>query len=127
MNKQAATGATFGTLSAPRTFRNLTGQLKNIKDEIRTPGWQMLWKVVVFLILIITFGVVYQITIGNNPEEWAHPTDDENNSIVNGFYVSTVINSTVGYGDYYPYSSRAILLVIINVIISWLVFTFFLG
>ena len=136
MSGQAVPGFAMGV--APRMgfsdtpFGKLTGQMgTNIKKinspDIRTPGWQMLWKIIVFLLLILVFGGIYQAMIGNNPEEWSHPTNENYEPIINGFYVSTIINSTVGYGDYYPYSERGVILVVFNILISWIVFSLFLG
>lgn len=92
-------------------------------EQMRTPGWQMLVKTSIFFFLIIVFGIVYQVVIGNNPDDWSHPTDKDGNSIVNGLYTATVINSTVGYGDYYPYTYSGMLLVAFNILIAWIVFT----
>lgn len=108
-------------------FQKPLGAMTKKIQEIRTPGWQLFMKVLVFLTMTLIFGIVYQVMIGNNPEEWSHPTDGDDNPIVNGWYVATVVNSTVGYGDYYPYSQRAIMLVCFNVLISWVMFTMFLG
>ena len=95
--------------------------------QMSTPGWQFFRKILIFVILIMVFGGIYQAMIGNNPEEWSHPTKEDGGSIINGFYVSTVVNSTVGYGDYYPYSHRGIILVIFNILISWILFSTVLG
>jgi hypothetical protein len=96
-------------------------------SEMSTPGWQYLYKAGIFLILWLVFGILYQVVIGNNPEEWSHPTDENDKSIINGFYVSTVVNSTVGYGDYYPYSQRGILLIVFNILFAWILFSTVLG
>lgn len=96
-------------------------------EQMRTPGWQLLTKSIIFIVLIVVFGAIYQVVIGNNKEEWAHPTDGSGSSIINGMYVSTVVNSTVGFGDYYPYSQRGMVLVVFNVMISWILFSMFLG
>lgn len=132
MSGQQIPGQAMGLMGPSGVFQKATKHLGNFQPnfntkDIRTPGWQMLWKVIIFLVLIIVFGGIYHSMISNNPEEWSHPTDENGDPIVNGFYVSTIINSTVGYGDYYPYSSRAITLVVINILITWIVFTVFLG
>ena len=122
-------GAAFGQATMPsgRFFQKPLGAFTKKLQELRTPGWQLLTKTILFLVLIIVFGGIYQSVIGNNPEEWSHPQDENGNSIINGFYVSTVVNSTVGYGDYYPYSQRGIILIVFNILISWILFTMFLG
>jgi len=154
----------IATQGVPRVF----GKTSKKMQQLRTPGWQMLIKVVVFMLLIIVFGGIYQGVIGGNPDDWAHPTTETNEykldseddkipifddpvknsngtytvnqkkddagqlvwkksekSIVNGFYASTVINSTVGYGDYYPLTQGGIILVCFNILITWGLFTAF--
>lgn len=101
--------------------------MDQFKRNMTTPGWQFIYKVVIFLLMIIVFGGIYQYQLSNNPSEWAHPKDKNGNSILNGFYLSSVVGSTVGYGDYYPYSARGIAIVLVNVMISWILFMSLLG
>ena len=117
---RGAPGAAFGIQG---TIPNKLSRLK----EMSTPGWQFLKKVGTFTVLIVVFAFIYQYMISNNPEEWSHPTDENGDSIINGLYVSTVINSTVGYGDYYPFSQRAIIMVVLNILLSWILFSTVLG
>ena len=103
-----------------------TGYKMSMADrlkEMSTPGWQYVKKCGIFFLMIFVFGVAYQVMIGNTPEEWAHPTDENGGSIINGPYAATVICTTVGYGDYYPYSQRGMVLVVFTILISWIVTT----
>lgn len=98
-----------------------------LKLEMSTPGWQFFWKTIIFLSMILIFGAIYQGHMSGNKDSWSQPSDENDKTISNGFYAASVITSTVGYGDYYPYSSGAIAIVIINVLMSWVLFSSYLG
>lgn len=119
MSEPEATGvkAAFNALF-PNFAKNRMERLK----QMSTPGWQFFKRVVIFMLIIVTFGITYQVMMSNYPDEWEHPKDDNGNSIINGMYFSTIIASTTGYGDYYPYSKRAMLIVVLNVLVAWILF-----
>lgn len=117
-------GAVTATANTPSSaFAQLFPKDSTKLGNMVTPGWQFVRRAAVFIVMIIVFGIIYQFMIGYNPEEWAHPTDENGHSIINGAYAATVISSTVGYGDYYPYSQRGMILVVLNVLTSWIVAT----
>ena len=117
----ASTGASMGTQANLSSM----GSTPFAKLTKHAPEWQMLYKVIVFLVLWGVFAIVYAIIW--NDDEWSHPSDEEGNSIKNPPYMSAVITGTIGYGDYYPYSPRAIVAVIIHILFTWITFTLFLS
>jgi len=57
------------------------------------------------LVLWIFFSIVYAIYLTVSGESWATPDEGVEGgftTIANGFYASTIIHTSVGFGDFYP-------------------------
>jgi len=120
MGTQAQSGSIKDALSV--LFPNYSAKKLEGMRQRSTPGWQFLKRVLIFIVIIITFGITYQVMIGSNPEEWSHPTNENDEPIVNGIYFASVVSGTVGFGDYYPFSKRAMFVVSLNVLVAWIAF-----
>ena len=57
--------------------------------------------------LIILFGVIYAFYLIKAENAWATPLGDGEkfsfgDKLINGFYASIIIHTSVGFGDFYP-------------------------
>ena len=115
----------FKERSAARAVK-LTEKLEKLK-KYTTPGWQWFKRMIIFLLLIGSFAIGYYVLIRDNPDEWSASKDADGNPILNPLYTSTIVTSTIGYGDYYPLTQRGIAFVVFHTLITWMVFSLLLG
>lgn len=110
-------------MSAPQSVGMFTEMAKKMA-QMSTPGWQILKKTIILLLWLFIFGMIYGSQI--KPETWSVPSDKDGNDLVGyraGLYAGTIINSTIGYGDYYPIEGSQMALVAINALATWFLFT----
>ena len=117
-------------VQAEKFFTNWEARAKRMEEMSRslgTPGWQYYKCCIIYILLLIIFGVIYQVVIQNNPDEWNIPVDANGNRLpVNGVYFASSVHATIGYGDYSPLSARAITLVVVHVLLVYIVVSLFL-
>lgn len=87
-------------------------------EEFATPGWQFFKRAIAIATALIILGVMFQVIISNNPDEWKTPAN-ENGPLVNGFYFASQLFSFTAYGDYMPLSQRAIIVTMLFNLLWW--------
>lgn len=132
------TGALTSMMSAKRekAAEKLANRMKKLKN-FTSPGWQFFKRVLIFAALIGFFAIFYYIEIKkdkgkdhkdpNVQYEWSFVADENGDPIMNPLYTSTVVTSTIGYGDYYPLTQRGMILIVFHILITWITFSWFLS
>ena len=94
-------------------------EMNDITNELMTPGWQYFKRAIAVVVAFVVMGVMFQVLIANNPDEWKTPTGENGYPLVNGAYFSSQIFSFTALGDYVPLSKRAIVVTMLFVLLWW--------
>tara|TARA_R100001163_G_C5059658_1_gene196359 strand:- start:676 stop:981 length:306 start_codon:yes stop_codon:yes gene_type:complete len=70
------------------------------------------------LAVLIVFGIVYGVYLNFSDDHWSHSGNDK--PFLNGFYASSIIHTSVGFGDFYPKHFIGKILIIIHALFVFL-------
>jgi hypothetical protein len=85
----------------------------NLKDK----GSILLIKFAAVIILIIIFSLIFYYLFGNK-SNWNINCENENVSLTDMFYFSTITSFTIGYGDITPKTDQLKYLVILKIFLT---------
>lgn len=83
--------------------------------------WKLIGGVLYNLALIIVFGFIYGRMMTANPKNWASPYESTSDfSFMDGFYLSVIVHTSVGFGDFYPKGATGKSLVVLHSVLVFI-------
>lgn len=95
----------------------LTNLFLNFKDNLKNKGPIVTIKLVTIILLIIIFSLIFCYCYGNK-NNWNINSEDENVSLTDMLYFSTVTSFTIGYGDISPKINPVKYLVMLKILLT---------
>lgn len=76
--------------------------------------------------VLFIFGIIYTVYLSMHEDHWATPLGDDEkfsdaDKLLNGFYASIIIHTSVGFGDFYPKHAIPKILVAVHSVIVFFV------
>ena len=90
---------------------------ENLNLNLNDKGSILLIKFAAVIILIIIFSLIFYYFYGNK-SNWNINCEDENVSLTDMFYFSTVTSFTIGYGDITPKTYPVKYLVMLKILLT---------
>jgi len=90
---------------------------KNLNLILKDKGPILIIKFIAVILLIIIFSLIFCYCYGNK-SNWNINCEDENVSLTDMFYFSTITSFTIGYGDITPKTNSVKYLVMLKILLT---------